>query len=244
MRGKGMRLRMRKARTQSLSRLIRATEGGTVAGQQTRTRGIRLTERDRRALRAIAEQGAAYSKTVSQLLAIYGGRQSIGDRATRAVMSRWKSLGLVNAERVFSADPSVVYPTVAGGAFAGIPCNGNLPSVTSLRHTLLTAAVRPFYERRGLEFIPERFITEDGHRPDAIANDVARGLRACVEIELTQKSRDRLAAILRDTTTRFDRVIYWAEPDIGQRVLAVAEQSLTTDAASKVRAQPLPEVRR
>lgn len=178
------------------------------------------------------------------MLAIYGGRESIGERATRAVVGRWKLLGLVNVERVFSADPSVVYPTVAGGAFAGVPCNGNLPSVTSLRHTLLAAAVRPFYERRGLEFIPERFITEEGHRPDGIATDVAHGLRACVEIELTQKSRDRLDAILRNTTARFDRVIYWAETDIGERVLAIAEQSLTAEAASKVRVQRLPEVRR
>ncbi len=211
--------------------------------RQASIRGIRLTDRDRRTLRAIAEQGATYSTTVGEMLAIYGGRESIGERATRAVVGRWKLLGLVNVERVYAADPSVVYPTVAGGAFAGLPCSGTLPSVTSLRHTLLTAAVRPFYERRRLEFTPERFITESGHRPDAIATDTASGLRACCEIELTQKSRDRLAAILADTTARFDRVVYWTETGIGERVRTVADESLTARDAHKVRVRPLPKIR-
>lgn len=178
------------------------------------------------------------------MLAIYGGREAIGGRATRAVVGRWKALGLVNVERVFSSEPSVVYPTVAGGAFAGVACSGNLPSVTSLQHTLLIAAVRPFYERRGLEFTAERFITAVGHRPDAIVTHSEGGLRACCEIELTQKSRDRLATILQDTTERFDRVIYWTEPDIGHRVRAIADELLTTSAANKIRIRALPDIRR
>lgn len=237
---------LRLARMVPIDGSFGATEGGTVPRiekQMARNAAIRLTERDLKTLRAIVEQGAAYTTTVRELLAINAGREQIGDRAARAVIARWKKLGLVETHRVFGSDPSVVVPTVACGALTGLATPGTVPSLTTLRHTLLAAAVRPHYARRGLEFTAERLITETGHRPDAIVTHIASGLRGCCEIELSPKANDRLATILTDTTQRFDRVVYWAPEDIGARVLAAAETTLTTAAAGKLRIRPLPQVR-
>lgn len=210
--------------------------------QIARQAGIRLTERDLRILRALAEQGAAYVTTVRELLAIHAGRSGIGDRATRAVVARWRTLGLVETHRVFGNEPTVVVPTVACGALTGLPTPGTIPSLSTLRHTLLAAAVRPHYTRKGLEFTAERLIAEDGHRPDAIVTHTASGRRGCCEIELTPKANDRLTAILSDTTQRFDRVVYWAPEEIGARVLAVAEMALTAAAIGRIRVRSLPLV--
>lgn len=214
-----------------------------IHGQTVSPGGIRLTERDLTTLLAIVEQGAAYATTVGQLLAIQAGRDKLGDRATRAVIGRWRQLGLISTHRVFGNEPTIVVPTVACGALVGLPTSGVVPSLTTLNHTLLTAAIRPHYTRRGLHFTSERLITEPGHRPDAIITHTRTGRRGCCEIELSPKANDRLASILGDTTQRFDRVIYWAPESIGARVIAVAKEALPASAAAKLRVRPLPQVR-
>ena len=140
----------------------------TTIVNKSRHRSIRLTQRDLTTLRALVEQGAAYTTTIKELLAIESGRSEIGERANRAVIARWRQLGLVETHRIFGNEPTIVTPTVACGALVGLPTPGSVPSLTTLRHTLLAAAIRPHYVRRGLEFTAERLIAEPGHRPDAI----------------------------------------------------------------------------
>lgn len=206
---------------------------------------VRLTQRDIDAVRWIAEQQAVRLDTVGRMLATKG--QSIEGRALRRLAERWDAAGLINRRRILANAPSILWPTADGLRSAGIKLKAgqraDAPSIGTLHHTLAVAEVRLAYELMGYDWTAERFLRSEGsaHRADGFA--VLGDLRVLVEVERTQKERERLTDILRANlrTPGISETHYWIN-DKMRGVVESAAATLEPELSNRVRVAFLPEV--
>lgn len=208
------------------------------------TRTVRLTQRDLDAVRWIAEQQAVRLDTVGRLLTRSG--TSVEGRALRRLAERWDEAGLIKRRRILADAPSILWPTADGVRSAGITLKAgqraDAPSIGTLHHTLAVAEVRLAYESMGFQWTAERFLRSatSNHRADGLA--VKGGHRVLVEIERTQKERERLIDILRANlrTPGISETHYWIS-DAMRGVVESATAELESELSGRVRVALLPE---
>lgn len=206
---------------------------------------VRLTPRDLDAVAWIAEQQAVRLDTVGRMLT---ARQSPADgRALRRLAERWTTAGLIKRRRILADAPSILWATAEGMRCAGIALRAgqraDSPSIGTLHHTLAVAEVRLAYEARGYQWTAERFLRSAAseHRADGLA--LGGEQRVLIEVERTQKERDRLVAILRSNlrTPGVTETHYWITEAM-RGVVEAAASELEPELAGRVRVALLPEV--
>lgn len=215
--------------------------------RQPRSRsGVRLTERDLAAVAWIAEQRAVRLDTVGRLLR--QRQQGVDPRALRRLAERWTDAGLIARKRILATAPTILWPTVEGLRCAGITLKpghrADPPSIGLLLHTLAAAEIRLAYESNGYAWTAERLldaVISSSHRADALA--VRDTSRVLVEVERTQKSRERVEDILRINlrTPTISECHYWVTDSV-RGVVEVATAALEPDLAQRVRIALIPEV--
>ncbi len=218
----------------------------TTATRSATTPAVRLTQRDIEAVSWIAQQHAARLDTVGRMLAGIG--QPVEDRALRRLAERWTAAGLVNRRRVLADAPSILWATADGLRCAGITLRAgqraDAPSIGTLHHTLAVAEVRLAYEQQGYDWTAERFlhtvVTSD-HRADGLAANGNH--RVLVEVERTQKERERLTDILRANLRApgITETHYWITEKM-RGIVEAAAAELEPELASRVRVALLPAV--
>jgi len=206
---------------------------------------VRLTQRDLDAVCWIAEQQAVRLDTMGRMLASRG--TSVEGRALRRLAERWDAAGLINRRRILANAPSILWPTADGVRSAGITLKAgqraDAPSIGTLHHTLAVAEVRLAYEQMGYTWTAERFLRSSGpgHRADGLT--VRGDHRVLVEVERTQKERERLTDILRSNlrTPGVSETHYWIS-DTMRGVVEAAVAELEPELSGRVRVALLPEV--
>lgn len=170
-------------------------------------RGPRLTERDLRVLRWIAEQYVCRLDMVQALLSP-DDDHLISETRLRQILARWQAGGWIDMRRWLAGEPAWVWVTAAGlrlldldGDFKALT-----PAVTRLEHCHAINGIRRYVERSGRwpgGWLSERWLrsglkqtkgTHPGPVPDG---EVTGGHgRIAVEIELTPKKRADLVSKL------------------------------------------------
>ena len=196
----------------------------TVVGEEVRGRrrskradsgSVRLSERDGRMLRLIAEQ---YAVSVDQLARLIGRSHRTG----RWLRDRWRQAGWVESRQLTADGPSFVWLTGAGARIAGSPYRTWRPNAALAGHIEAVTEVRLLVEQqlRLGEWVCERALARSvlsgprdrAHLPDGLL-DTGRE-RIAIEVELSLKSRARLEALLEELGESYDRVWYFANPSL------------------------------
>lgn len=197
--------------------------------------GPRITDRDIKALTWIAQQYAISLDHLSLLLARLPSPAGPGAQTKQAgalttkrameIVKRWETLGLVEKAWILHGQPPWVWVTHTGLQLIASKGQTELrpytPSAAKLEHIHQTNRARIFIEARRQDAIwySERTIAagikaergkRQAHRPDAVVR-LDNGRHIAVEIELTNKTRARLNAILSElaTSTMYHTVWYF-----------------------------------
>jgi DNA-binding CsgD family transcriptional regulator len=197
-----------------------------VRGRQRRKRAdagsVRVSNRDEELLRLVGEQ---YAISVEQLARLIGR----SPRTARWLRDRWKAAGWVESRKLTVAGPSFLWLSGAGRRIAGSPFRSWRPNPTLAVHIEAVTEVRLLVERdlRLGEWLCERALAQQrsadegrGHLPDGVL--LAAGERIAVEVELTLKSRSRLDALLLELAHGYDRIWYFAAPNLVPRLRELA----------------------
>ncbi|GHO73971.1 hypothetical protein KSD_17420 [Ktedonobacter sp. SOSP1-85] len=190
--------------------------------------GVRYTEEERRCLRWTAEQGGAQFEQVQRLLARLSPNPEklanpmmLSVQRTRKKKDRWKDGGLI-AYKIFEANKKGwLWLTRQGLEFVGL---GDLryyePKLESLRHLYYVNQARLYIEQQRPEDVwkSERLIRYEQpafsagkkvpHVPDALLQK-PNGETIAIEVELTLKKRERILAILKESTHTYHRTWYF-----------------------------------
>ena len=186
---------------------------------------VRLSERDGRMLRLIAEQ---YAVSVDQLARLIGRSHRTG----RWLRDRWRQAGWVESRQLTAEGPSFVWLTGAGARIAGSPYRTWRPNAALAGHIEAVTEVRLLLEQqlRLGAWVCERALAQclsgeraQAHLPDALLT-TGRG-RIAVEVELTLKSRARLEALLEELGQSYDQVWYFANPPLLPTLRELAVQA-------------------
>ena len=133
----------------------------TVTGMTEFLVRTRLTQRDLRVARWVAEQQAVRLDTIAQLLAQWGAASQ--PRNLRRLAERWEHAGLIKRGRILAEAPTILWPTSAAMRLTDLDDKRaeKLPSISTLHHTLAVARVRLEYEKHGLIFYKGIRIVEE-----------------------------------------------------------------------------------
>jgi len=182
---------------------------------------IRLTDRDLRTLRWIGEQYAVRLDILQRLL----GRDTqqatkepdiVTESTARRVIGRWKAEGLVESRKFFFGKPEWVWLSTAGLSQMNLVYRTWSPKVSTLDHFHSVNQVRLRIEKnyeesfvwRGERELRRRYRDESGvHVPDAELLHEAGVIG--IEVELTQKSQNRLADITDRLAQQYEQVWYF-----------------------------------
>lgn len=232
------------------------------APPRKRRRLIYINERDIAALTWVGQQLAVNYVHLQHLL----GRLSpqpqrlmepakLSIHTVRQIAERWELEGLVKVRKFTQGQPHWVWLTARGLRQFGLPYSYVEPKLVLLNHYSAVNNVRLYLERthgEALQWRCERDIIQEHlrkverneepaarHLPDAEIN--FKGHVQAIEVELTQKSRERLGAILAELRTRYKLVIYLA----ADRCLAAVESAVADiQPKDRKKGEPLIEVRR
>ena len=193
-------------------------EQGEVGGQRRRRRdvgSVRFSERDGELLGLVGEQ---YAVTVEQLALLIGRSFRTG----RWLRDRWLRAGWVESRQLVSGGPAFLWLSSQGARVAVSPYRRWQPNPALLSHIEAVTDVRLLLERRlGLGVWEcERGLAKAAwsrsqprpHLPDGVLA-TSQG-RIAVEVELSLKSRARLEAIIAGLGERYERVWYFAVPQL------------------------------
>jgi hypothetical protein len=156
--------------------------------------------------------GEQYAARVDQLEVLLG----CGPRTVQRTVARLRDAGLITTRRLLVGEPAWVIPTGAGLRACGSSFGVWHPRIGLISHVGWVNEVRLHVQRRSpeSEWVSERVPARDRrcgeHLPDGVV--VTGGQRVAVEVELTVKSRRRVAGILDELTGRFDAVVYFCAP--------------------------------
>lgn len=182
--------------------------------------GMRLTDRDQELLKWTNGHGFVSVLQWSQKM---GVEFSTGARRVRALCDA----GMLERRRFPASTATVLIPTVEGCAVAGdhlVPIKG-IRVATSRHDLLLVECAMALEERFGFEFEPERRVRGRGiigygHMPDGLLHRPS-GRPIAVELELSQKSPSRVAAIIaaHAANLEIEEVWYVVVDDVMQQFL-------------------------
>jgi hypothetical protein len=156
--------------------------------------------------------GEQYGARVDQLELLL----DCGPRTVQRVTGRLRDAGLVTTRRLLVGEPAWVIPTSAGLRTAGLRFGVWQPRIGLLAHVAAVNDVRLHIRARAprSEWVPERVLARERqpgeHLPDGVV--ITDGRRVAIEVELTVKSQQRVAAILDELSGRFDAVLYFCAP--------------------------------
>lgn len=201
---------------------------------------VRITRRDLEVLYWMADQ---YGMRKDQIPRLLGG---LGDRTIRALIDRWTRAGLVERRKVFSHEPVWLWPTRGGLGLLDrrVPYWEPRPGI--LDHVYWVNEVRMLVRDRDPEqrWVSERRLrAERGgrnsveHMPDALV--VRDRIRIAVEVQLTQKSAERAASMLRSLTDGFDGAWIFAAPGAATDAITRVLKRLDARRAAQVRLMEL-----
>lgn len=182
---------------------------------------VRLTDRDLVTLRWVGEQYAVRLDVLQHLL----GRDTqqptkepgvVTESTARRVVGRWKTAGLVESRKFFFGAPEWVWLTTNGLAHLNLRHRVWMPKVGMLDHYHFVNLVRlrientykePFSWRGERELRRSQSDSTNFHVPDAELS-LAAGVIG-IEVELTQKSQQRLVDILDKLAEQYEQVWYF-----------------------------------
>lgn len=179
-----------------------------------------LRSRDLAVLGWLAEQYGARTDQLEVLLAS-------GPRTVQRVIARLRDAGLIDVRRLLVGEPAWAIPTSRGLRAAGQGFGVWHPRVGLLAHVGAINDVRLHVQARSpqSEWVPERVLAKERrpteHLPDGVV--IADGQRVAIEVELTVKSRRRMAQILDELSGGYDTVLYWCAPGPHRQLCELAE---------------------
>ena len=183
----------------------------------TKRNGIRLTDRDLKIAKWIAEQQAVRLDTIARLLEFMN--TPCGPRNLRRLAERWEEAGLVHRQQILADVPMILWPTKSAMRLTDFDDKRieKSPSITTLHHTLAVSRVRLAYEMMGSDWTPERALRQKfngQHLADGLATIGQR--KALIEVELTRKKKERLRNIISSNarTPGIEQVHYWTTPEL------------------------------
>ena len=193
---------------------------------------IRLTDRDLLVLKWIGEQYAARLDILQLLL----GRDAeqptkipgvVTESTARRVVSRWKAEGLVESRRFFFGKPEWVWLTPTGLSQMDLAYRSWSPKVSTLNHFHSVNQVRLRIEKgyeesfvwRSERTLRRLYRDNKGiHVPDAELLHEAGVIG--IEVELTQKSQQRIRDIVDKLAHQYEQVWYFVNQTTEQAVRA------------------------
>lgn len=209
----------------------------------TTLKTTRLTERDLKIAKWVAEQQAVRLDTISQLLEFLG--TPCKPRNLRRLAERWENAGLLKRQQILADLPLILWPTTQAMRLTDFDDKRveKQPPITTLHHTLAVSRVRLAYETTGSLWTPERLLRQKfsgQHLADGMAT--YENKRALVEVELTRKKKERLQNIISSNarTPGIDQVHYWTTPELRPFVFSEIS-SIDASIRHKVQIYLLPE---
>ena len=184
---------------------------------------FRAAERDLYLLRWVGDQFAVDTKQLKILMNRWKRThepewqgESLSDETVKYLIKRWRRAGWVESRTLLAGEPPWVWLSKGGLEALGLEYPAYEPGVGRLNHIYSVNMVRLYIEKRlgdEVRWISERQINterkEQGKRHlvdgEAIYQDMVIG----VEVEQTQKSRRRLASIVRELREDYEAVWYF-----------------------------------
>lgn len=187
---------------------------------------VRLSNRDSELLRLVGEQ---YAVSVEQLARLIGRTSRTG----RWLRDRWRAAGWIESRQLAAAGPSLLWLTGSGARVCGSPYRLWRPNAALANHVLAVVELRLLLERelslgrwiceRSLAQNRRRMSPDDAHLPDALLKRAPGPV--AIEVELTQKSRARLAAIVEQLSVAYSEVWYFAAPPAAPSLYDLAAEA-------------------
>jgi len=185
-----------------------------------------LSERDGRLLELVGEQCAV---SVAQLARLIGRTHRTG----RWLRDRWRQAGWIESRPLTHGGPSFLWLTPLGVRVARSPYRTWRPNVSMVGHIEAVTDVRLLLERelRLGDWICERSLAQHStsrsedrpHLPDGLLD--TGGEQIAIEVELSLKSRSRLAAILEQLGQEYAQVWYFAAPPLRPALAELAAEA-------------------
>ena len=182
--------------------------------RKPRAQRVRVTARDREALDLVARLRAVTLGDVAVLLGALNGRAALTIRATRMVVTRWRTLGLVTTVTNPRGGPGVVVATrdACDWVMGEVPATVGTPAWRDMPHTLSVAAVAVYLLSitPGARWVSEHELRERAltHCPDGVLV-LGDGRAYAIEVERVQKSARRWRDIIAAHLTVWDGVTYY-----------------------------------
>ncbi len=181
---------------------------------------VKITERDLRLIRFIAEQYAIHLEHLRRLNEILEG-QPIGESTARRILDRWQKAGFVESQKVYAKDPIYIWVTRKGLDLVGFEyLKATVPSETTFRHlSAITNFRLSIEEGKGSKgkFKSERLIRSEmvgakkgealPHVPDGEV--LINAVVFPIEIELSYKKLARIESIMRELLSRYKAIYYY-----------------------------------
>ena len=188
---------------------------------------VRATARDLDLLRWIGDQFAVNTDQLKILMNRWKRAHepdwqeaSISDETVKWLIKRWRKAGWVESRKLLAREPAWVWLSKDGLTEMGLEYPVYTPAVGRLNHIYHVNMVRLYIEKkRGdeVQWISERQINverkKEGKRHMVDGEAVYQGTVIGVEVEQTQKSKRRLASIVRELQQDYEAVWYFvADP--------------------------------
>lgn len=180
---------------------------------------VRATERDLYILRWVGEQFAIRLDHLKSLVEWYGG-EAISESNVKRLVTRWQQAGWVEKQKLLAGKPQWLWLSKAGLETFGLDLPYWTPSIARLNHLYHVNAVRLWVDARSERqavWKSERVVNQqrkDKGKKHLVDGEVLyQGVNIAVEVELTQKSRQRLDSILQELQADYDNVWYFCTSD-------------------------------
>ncbi len=197
--------------------------------------------RDAVTLRWIGEQYAVRLDQVQQLLGRDPQKKTnqpglLHSKTAWRVLKRWEKAGFVASRSVLAGQPVWVWLTAKGLDEFGLAYKPLVPKVGTIDHLYWTNHVRLFCEKN---YPDDRWVSErtlrlaqpprKGSRPHVVDGELVRRdpqgeLTIAIEVELTPKKPEVVAAIVRQLAHTYVGIWYFTRPSAHESVVRAISQ--------------------
>lgn len=198
---------------------------------------VRTTPRDLDLLRWIADQFAVNTDQLKILMNRWKRKHepewqeaSISDETVKWLIQRWRDAGWVESRKLLAREPAWVWLSKEGLTAMSLKYPMYQPAVGRLDHIYHVNMVRLYIEkRRGdeVQWISERQINverkDQGKRHMVDGEVVYQNMVIAIEVEQTQKSKRRLASIVRELEQDYAAVWYF----VTDKALEAVREAIT-----------------
>lgn len=214
-----------------------------------------ITDRDITVLTWIGEQYAVRLDSLQQLLGRYAVQETVipglvGEPGAHRVIKRWEQEGLVESRKFFYRKPHWVWLTGKGLSQMNLDFKPREPKVSMLNHYHDVNEVRLLFEAQlgtAAVWHCERSMRKERqgdklfHIPDGEIH--YQDAVYAVEIELTQKSAKRTAAIVRKLDAQYDGIWYFVN-DVTRRSVEPIVAQVMGEKIANVRFHDISKIRK